>query len=252
MTRRLNRACASALRSIATCLVLAGSGLPAATIPILEDFDDGLLVADLQDAGSAFDFTTGTAEYAGSNKTREYIRTIDSDYDSANFRFEATFTFSDAGDAWANGFFGIGSGTPGTYFDSPRPAYYLQLEARNSGSALRRQRDGASSPSTLLTWNDLGPLGAGTHRIQMSKDGDDVTWAIDKNYTGTFNPDDTLSRSFASDTNTMSTTDWRLFFGTGRNGPASSFDDVAIVPEPSMIALALGSLSLLMLRRRTR
>lgn len=242
-------------RLLAVGLLLAGMIVPCAdgaVIPITEDFDDGVLDPALEDVSGNYDLSAGVAEYVGPAESRNYIRTEDSDYDSANFHFEASITIPAVGDPWANGFFGIGSGAPGSYFDSPQPAYFLQLEARNQDTQLRRfDRDGTRHQ--LLEWSDLGPLGAGTHRVSMTKEGDDVTWAIDKDFSGTFAPDATRVRSFAGDTGMMTNADWRLFFGTGRDSYTSTFDDVAITPEPSaLVLMILAGLGGVLGRRKLR
>ena len=231
------------------CVCLMAKKSSGAIIPISEDFDDGVLAGSLEDAGDAFDFSSGHAAYVGDTRTRNYIRTVDSDYNGAGFQYEVSMSLSATGDPWANGFFGIGSGVPGSYFDSPQPAYFLQLEARNQPTELRRFDD-AGNRAQLLEWSGLGPLGTGTHRVRMTKSGDEVTWAIDQNYSSTFMADATHVRSFAADTGSMTTTDWHLFFGTGRDSNSSTFDEVAVTPEPAaLILLGITCLVVLGLRR---
>jgi hypothetical protein len=82
-----------------------------------------------------------------------------------------------------------------------------------------------------------------THRAQITKTGDSMTFLFDENYNGTFSPDASYTIS-----NLSTTAPWffepgnsHVFFGTST--PIESFSHLAVVPEPSTYAMALAGLA---------
>ncbi len=232
-----------------------------AAVLFTEDFNTPTYSSNLEASGGSIAWTSGVAgsgalsgesviqHQAGSGYERNYIRTVDSDYNTIDFRMQVTFT-TDGPDPNSLLFIGLGNGVPGAY--GPGEA--------STGIYLRSHPSAwAGYDSIASKYNDAGSylsgyaVGNGTHRLQIEKVGDLLTFAIDKNYNGSFAIDYTWASfdlnlptySFLDDTNS------RLFFGTGTAYP--QFDDLTItdlsggygatpsgsVPEPSVLALML-------------
>lgn len=265
---------------VMTAALLTATWVSAATIGISEDFDDGALDASLEQnpAGTwAFSDDSDTLdpdEEAAPGSGRSYIRTLDSDYNTADFIAEITCTaFNGSGAGIA--FFGLGAGEPqDDFFDAPSAAITFENDPgnRQNGEASLVIYDGDEEhqalgapvtimPEKLTSFSGIDP-GNGTHRLRLSKEGDLLTFEIDAHFAADNNtPGDADGGVFDSDGSySISLTDPRLallddtgsrvFFGT-QSGGNTSFDDLSITPEPSSPALlALAALGLIARRRR--
>ena len=189
---------------------------------------------------------------------RAYISTISGDYLSTNFVFE--ITLNSPFDASSYMFVGLGSGLGNSsYANEPQDSLFLRIHSPDlvGGDGDNRGRvDVATLTSTgppvfTLVAQDFGRLGtnAGTHRIRLTKVADALTFALDKDYSGTFVSDMNYTVNNISTTAPfLNNANSHLFFGGART--SSSWDDLSIVPEPSRAALAALGLCGLILRRR--
>lgn len=173
--------------------------------------------------------------YSNSND-RRYMRTVASDYNTVDFRYELTYTTSFLSQTSIN-FIGIGSGDrrPGGTFghNEPWESLFFRIHTPNvDGGAVGI----GNHPATNIAGIGSIPT-AGVHRARIEKSGSAITFSIDAHYDGDFVAD--LSHTFPDLSLVapfLNTTNSRLFFGTVF--PDDSFDDMNVVPEPSTLALA--------------
>jgi hypothetical protein len=263
-----------------TVALLTATWASAATIGISEDFDDGILDGSLEQnpAGTwGFSNDSDTADpddEAIPGSGRSYIRTTDSDYKTAEFIAEVTYTaFNGSGAGIA--FLGLGAAErQDDFFDAPSAAIAFENDPgnRQSGEASVVIYDGDEEhqalgapvtimPEKLTSFAGLNP-GNGTHRLRLSKEGDLLTFEIDAHFAadnntpgdadgGLFDADGSYSISLTDPRLTLlDTSNSRIFFGTQAGGN-TSFDDFSITPEPtSTTLLALAALGLIARRRR--
>ena len=201
-----------------------------------ENFNGASLNTNLQDPQGRFAISGGSVHLTSSTgiSDRAYVSTVSGDWTTSDFVFE--ITLNSPFDSNSILFVGLGPGTLNSnYQNEPDNALYLRIHSPDfvGGTGDNRGRvDVASltgiSPATLLG-NDFGRLGTtpGVHRIRLTKSGNTLTFAIDKNYTGTFSPD--MSYIVANIFTTapfITGTNSRLFFGGART--SATWDDLSI------------------------
>ncbi len=198
---------------------------------LVENFDTATehgLHPGLQDAAGSYRYTTDEALNIGS---RSFVRTRATNFNEVDFTAEVTVTINDtAGPNIA--FFGIGGGEPdATEFRNPIPALYF--ETHN----LRIEVDSGanSNDAAVQFFTNVG--GLGTHRLQITKLGDDVTFSVDLNFAGgVFTADESHTVSLAALAPFLDATNSRIFFGSETHTSPTTFDDlvitVAAIPEP--------------------
>ena len=258
----MNRSLATiAIALSATVLLTLGSSIHAAAI-FSEDFDDGTLDANLEQ-NSAGSWTSGGDATTAS---RNYIRTVDTDYNTVDFVTEITVTINADGlgnnDGNGGAFFGLGDGDhQNDFYDAPTNAVVFELFPDSFGHGDFHgiiydgdETEPASGGEEFWDIDESQPHN-GTHRLRLSKSADVLTFEIDEFYNGTFSVDDSTTISLnATGTNGLEQLDSsnsRIFFGTGHT--TTSFDDFQIIPEPASLALlALGVAGLLGRRPRRR
>ena len=183
---------------------------------------------------------------------RRYIRTVASDYNTRDFRFELTFTTTLINEVGIM-YMGIGRGNkrtdqPGYGYNEPWESLYFRAHTPNIADGFIGIAD--SPVNDLVIVGDI-PNG-GTHRARIEKLGQAITFAIDRNYNGTFVAD--MSHTFPDITVVAPYLDplnSRLFFGTAL--ATDSFDNmvVAPIPEPtSVVGLAIGAMCVAVWGRR--
>jgi hypothetical protein len=230
-----------ALALSATVLLTLGSSIHAAMF-FSEDFDDGTLDANLEqnNAGSwnisGGDATTGS---------RNYIRTVDTDYNTVDFVAEITVTINADGLPGNNGngaaYFGLGDGAhQGDFWDAPTEAVVFELfpDSFDHEEFVGMIYDGDESGNSVYGenfWNiaESQPHN-GTHRLRLSKSADVLTFEIDEFFTGTFSADDSttisLNATGSNGLEHLDSSNSRIFFGTGYT--TTSFDDFKISIPP--------------------
>ncbi|HEY3395885.1 MAG TPA: PEP-CTERM sorting domain-containing protein [Lacipirellulaceae bacterium] len=255
----MNRICrksleAALLRSVLFLCVVAYSEWLFAAAPqglyFVEDFNSGLPNPNLV-GYEHFTLENGAIRRNGiysDGNDRRYMRTVATNYNEVNFRYELTFTTSVLSSDSLN-FMGIGTGDrrPGGQFghNEPWESLYLRVHTPNTAGGYVGI---ANHPS-----NELAIIGnitsAGTHRGRIEKVGNSITFSVDANYNGTFIAD--MAHTFpdlAAVAPFLTNTNSRLFFGTVF--PNDKFDNLSIVPEPdSLLILALGAATIVGRRR---
>jgi hypothetical protein len=219
---------------------------------IVETFDGPSLNSGLELSVAGSYTLAGGQAFNNSSPLRQYIRTVATDFRSADFTLLITYTVANNSASGGAAFIGIGGGMPDAgFYEEPLAALYFRHLPTDFASGIVNPsiNNGSGGVSEL---SSLGNPGSGTHRAQLFKLGNTITYGIQQNYTtGNFFADYsatfdlTESRfSFLNDTNS------RLFFG-GDN-IQTKFDNVTIaVPEPSSaLLIGLGGLGFLARRRR--
>ena len=242
-------------RSVAIVLVAALATLSISTesasaaFMFAEDFNSATPNPHLE-GYSNFTVGGGVIRRDGSyynSVSRKYMRTTGTNYNEADFRFELTFTTTPLGKTSIN-FIGLGRGDRGPSgvtnpYNEPYESLYFRIHTPDTSGGFVSI---ANLPvQSILTIGNLPT--AGTHRALIEKVGNEITFAIDAHYNGTFASD--MSHTFtdlAATAPFLDNTQSRLFFGTVYDG--DSFDDwnvESIVPEPSTYVMAvLGLLGL--------
>ncbi|QNN23247.1 LamG domain-containing protein [Planctomycetales bacterium ZRK34] len=213
---------------------------------VFEDFDTAAetgLHPALEDRGGNYTFSGDVAENTAG---RDFVRTRATDYNTVDFIAEVTYTRLDStGPNIA--FFGLGDGVPDAgEFGNPYPALYLETQN------LRIEQDAAfgSNDSTVFA---LTEPGLGTHRLQIIKLGDDITFAVDENYTGgPFVADQSHTLSLSTVAPFLNAANSRIFFGSENAASRTTFDDLVIttIPAPMALPAGLGLIAMMLLRRR--
>ena len=230
------------------------TGLATANVSFFNDLTSGaglapdLMESDSLDANRAIAYGMSGAQFGtalGGNEGRNYIRTVDSDYNSASFVAEVTMDYSGG----IPGFMGFGGGNVGT-FGTPDwdVADTVWIEQSFAGGTLFTYDHLGAGP------NLMGGAGFATAstivRLQMSFDADamTITYAIDNDYVGgAFVADETLA---ALDISHLFTDgeEARIYVGGGGGVTLSDFS-VSVVPAPGALGL-LGAGGLLAMKRR--
>jgi hypothetical protein len=191
--------------------------------------------------------TSGSFAFNGvatnTSNSRQYIRTAATDYNSYDFSLSVTFTVPTNGGGGGMAFIGFGSGTPDTgFYGEPLQSLYFRSAPNNFGSGFL-QPSINSSTGTVAELTNIGFPSSGTHRAQLTKVGDTITFSLDANSSGgTFTAD--YSTSFSQSTNLtfLNNTNSRLFVGSETSGV--TFDSFAVttsaIPEPSTYAALAG------------
>jgi len=224
-------------------VVAVTSPMYAATM-FTEDFSGAAMPANMESnlAGSASLDGLNHISFAGGNATwdmagnRQYVRTIQSDYSSVNFRLEATITI--AYGPWGGAYIGLGEGlaNPAAWGEPTSGKCLLAvLFPTGFGGSL----DGRD--------NGIGPFlaadgaGDGTHRLRFDWNATTkiATVSVDKNYAGGAFAADVTAALDGSD-NGFDATNSHLVFG---GGEGMIVDNVVVTPEPAtMLLLGLGGL----------
>ena len=247
---------------VSTALAIAiatANTLPAdAGLAFVEDFQSSALNPALEDTSSAFaihDNAIWRNSSPYSSVDRAYIRTTYGDYAQHDFTAAVSFTVtnysfpSPTDGPGSIVFFGLGSGS-GTPTSEVNPAlvfraHSLDVSYGAAGRVDAVQVNGPIAPFPTGDGYDTYRITASglTHRAQITKAGDSLTFLFDENYNGTFAPDASYMIS-----NLSTTAPWffepgnsHIFFGTST--PIESFSQLAVVPEPSTCAMALAGLA---------
>lgn len=179
---------------------------------------------------------------------RRYIRTVATNYNEINFRFELTFTTTTLTTSSVM-FMGIGTGDRRQDMSFGHNEPWQSLFFRAHVPNLAGGKVSVSNrPAADL--NIIGAIGAGTHRGRIEKVGKAITYSLDANFNGAFAADMSITYPdlFAL-VPTLNSTNSRLFFGTVL--PNDSFDDMLVVPEPAALSIAaLGAIAIAARRRR--
>lgn len=254
MNRSVRQSVATACFSVSAGL--AAWGCPAKILAVgpapslfLEDFNSGQQ-NPLLEGYERFTLDNGAIRRNGTfqdGNDRQYMRTLATNYNEIDFRYELTFTTTVLPNSSIM-FMGIGSGDrrPGSSFGHNEPWDSLFFRAHTPNTAGGKVSV-SNSPARDL--DIIGTISAGTHRGRIEKVDDAVTFSVDANYNGVFAAD--MSRTYsdlAAVAPFLNNTNSRIFFGTVF--PNDIFDDMSVVPEPSTLALATAGVLLALFRRR--
>jgi hypothetical protein len=241
--------------AVLTIAFAAASTEPVtAGLAFVEDFQSSTLNSALEDPSAAFavhDNAIWRNSSPYSSVDRAYIRTVYGDYAQHDFTAAVSFTVtnysfpSPTDGPGSIVFFGLGSGS-GTPTSEVNPAlvfraHSLDVSYGAAGRVDAVQVNGPIAPFPTGDGYDTYRVTASglTHRAQITKAGDSLTFLFDENYNGTFAPDASYMIS-----NLSTTAPWffepgnsHIFFGTAT--PIESFSHLAVVPEPSAASLVI-------------
>ena len=201
-----------------------------------ENFNGLNLNPNLLDPLARFAIAGGNAHLVNSsgNSDRAYLSTVSSDFMATDFVFE--ITLNSPPDNGSIMFVGIGPGTlNSSYSNEPQDALYLRIHSPDfvGGIGDNRGRVDVASLTgfgpAVLPGLDFGRLGTnpGVHRIRLTKTGNSLTFAVDKDYTGVFSADMSYTVNNISITAPfLNGTNSRLFFGSART--STTWDDLSI------------------------
>ena len=213
----------------------------SAAVSFSENFAGGTLNSALQAPSPNYYSFNGPATIAEASD-RSYIATTATDFLAADFTATLTYTIASGNDSM---FVGIGNGTPaGGFYGEPDKAIYLRACPPNFGSGQVHVtiNNGAGSVNEGATLVNL--LSGATSRVQITKTGDSLTFALDYNSSsGTFVADYSQTFSLASSVGFLDNSDSRFFFGT-QAGVTFNALDVNITPVPEINPLVPASLML--------
>jgi len=185
----------------------------------------------------------------------EYIKTFETGYNVIDFKMELTIHLDNLSGAQGIAWVGIGSGLPDVnWFNQPKYGCYAALQPATQGGG-GFTIDSVPLPSDgpqvwQNRWVTTQTLG-NTLRLNLLKVGDNLTFSLDPNFSGQFNPVYSDSVALSSYAPFLNSTNSSLFFGSGSSTGFSDFS-VSAVPEPSALSLlAVGLGVVLRQRRRT-
>ena len=233
--------------NLLTALLISGA-MTADAIPtsFTEDFSSATvnpnLIAPTEFVFGPNSSPAGVAQ--NPSGTRRYVTTTATDFNTVDFIFQITIHVSTP-TATQTPFVGFGSGLedPNFFFEPHTSAYLRQFpDDFESGQLRLTVSSGAQVPPNQPPESIISPTpgpGNGTHRAQIQKTGDLVTFSLDENYTGVFMPDYSTTLSMTSDLSFLDDSNSRLFFGV--QSGATTFDDlsIAVVPESSNTAVLM-------------
>lgn len=190
---------------------------------IIESFDQADahgLHAALEDRAGVYTYAHQVARSAGE---RDYIRTRAADFAAKDFVAEVTFTLPPDATGPNIVFFGIGEGVPDrSEWDNPAPALYFEAPP------MRVESDRGAGSDDVIAHQFKEP-GPGTHRLQIRKLGDAISFAIDEHYDGgSFHADQSCTLSWSAAAPFLDATNSRIFFGAQQAQTPSTFDDLSI------------------------
>lgn len=231
----------------------------AALVAFTEDFS-GALGPGLQDSDSAFTIDGGVIRRTSSSdgEDRHYISTVHSGYSDIDFVAELTVNLANETGGADVAFIGVGPGAPDPgYHNEPGDAIYFRIHPLGlfnpavTGSVQVGVNDSATAG--LESGFTMGTITTnnGSHRVRITKSGNQVTFGFDENFSGTYSAD--FSHTIADITTAapwLDPTNTRIFFGSERGADGHSYDDFSVIPEPSCTLLALLGLGVTGLRRR--
>lgn len=219
----------------------------AASGNVFENFDTAAetgLHPALEDRAGTYSFTGDVAE---NTSVREYIRTRAADYNTVDFIAEITYNRPDGATGPNIAFFGLGDGLPDAgEFGNPYPALYFETQN------LRVEKDSSFGNNDSIVFAMTEP-GAGSHRLQITKLGDLITFAVDENYvSGPFTADQSHTLSLSAVAPFLNSSNSRIFFGSENATTRTYFDDlvITVIPAPAALPAGLVLLGTLVLRRR--
>ena len=207
-----------------------------------------------------FEVTNGYAGYqiSGtignlSHSERQYVRTVDSDYNNFDYRITVNHNFFVGSDI---AFVGVGNGSPDATFTNEPGFGSMMFRLHNPALAGGRidyafwqSGDQFSEVNIGSVSNINEPI-----RISIARYLDTLTMGFDLGFTGTYTPDYVqtfdLSDAQYSDLKTALDNESRLFFGSTFG---SEFDDFVVtkaVPEPATGLPLLAISATVLLRRR--
>jgi poly(3-hydroxybutyrate) depolymerase len=190
-------------------------------------------------------------QHTTENNQRTYVVTSHNDFRDKNFIFEVTVHTQDGGSGGGIAFVGFGPG-------APNPSYYG--EPTSSIAVTLRPSDWHGGRTTLnhnlaelADFGQYGQIhGGGRHRIQIIKDGDLLTFNLDRDYNGVIFFTDHTYTIDLSTFGGLDADNTRLFFGTGSS--FTTFEDLnlhVVVPEPGAAAVLVLVSGALLRRRRS-
>lgn len=185
---------------------------------------------------------------------RGYIKTVESDYNTADFVYEITVNISGNDDYSRDMFVGIGDGESSGEGDGvPLNGVWVRFYAGQYNDGRIGLYTSQNGTGTYIAYFGGGrrftETSGSTHKIRFSylQSTESLVIAIDEDWDG-ISPFEINSDinyylpSFMDDTNS------RLFAGAGRNN--SSFDDFSVTPEPTTMLILVSGGICAVLRRK--
>lgn len=196
-----------------------------------EDFS-GTLSPHLEDSDSAYTIAGGKIHKTTfiSNDGRSYIRTVATDYNTVDFIAELTFTLTALpGGDFAIHFFGLGPGSPDPTFFNESGGVLFRIHSSDIVGGrvdVASRAPGAGGSFGLLQSIGNITTSGHTHRARITKTGNQVEFAIDLDFNGTFEADISQSVNLAVVAPFLNNTNSRIYFGTA--SAVDVFDDLEI------------------------
>ncbi len=221
--------------SIAVMAILSTTADSIAADSFTEDFSGTtltpLLIKPNIFASGANANPVGTLQNPSSN-LRQFVTTAAADYSTVDFEMAITVTVR-ASNPSQTAFVGFGSGIPDpAYFTEPHTSAYFRLFPNDflSGTLDLTVSTAPASPTTVVVSSSPHP-GEGTHRVQIKKTANFVSFSCDVNYAGgPFVADYTVTRRMDTELSFLNSTNSRLFLGV--QGANTTFVDLIIKVFP--------------------
>jgi poly(3-hydroxybutyrate) depolymerase len=209
-----------------------------------ESFSTSTLNGQLHDVSNNYIVSAGQLKHTATNGDRTYVTTTQADLNEHDFHFGVTINSDQGGGGNGIAFVGFGPAVPNSgNFGEPSSSLYVRLMPPDFIGKADLTVQGAGVA-------DFGAYGGGQHRVEIIKEGDLLTFNLDRDYNGEVFFTDSTYTIDLSTLSGLDSTHSRLFFGTASN--AIAFDDVVLrvtaVPEP--VSLLLLASPWLLLRRR--